>query len=264
MLPYLNIFGIKFPMYGLLIVLGCALAIFIVIKFRYKKSISGSDIGYCCCYTGIMAIIGAKLLYIITVLPNLIDRISSGSFTTSDFLNLLSGGFVFYGGAIGGILGVFIYSKQFKVNFLDLIENMIPGVPLAHAIGRIGCFCAGCCYGMPYPPPIGVYFKPDSVAPLGQSFFPIQLCEAFLNLILFIIIFTYSRHERKPGKIIGMYLIGYGIERFILEFFRYDSIRGIFFGLSTSQWISIILIPIGILFFVGIFNKKRSIPKEAQ
>ncbi len=61
-----------------------------------------------------------------------------------------------------------------------------------------------------------------------------------------------------------MYLIGYGIERFILEFFRYDSIRGIFFGLSTSQWISIILIPIGILFFIGIFNKKRSIPKEAQ
>ena len=57
MLPYLNIFGIKIPMYGLLIVLGCALAIFIITKFRYKKSISRSDIGYCCCYVGITAVV---------------------------------------------------------------------------------------------------------------------------------------------------------------------------------------------------------------
>jgi len=66
-----------------------------------------------------------------------------------------------------------------------------------------------------------------------------------LNLILFVVIFVYSRRERRSGQILGLYFIGYSIIRFILEYFRYDMVRGIFGGLSVSQWISILLLPVG-------------------
>jgi phosphatidylglycerol:prolipoprotein diacylglycerol transferase len=125
-----------------------------------------------------------------------------------------------------------------------------------HAIGRIGCFCAGCCYGRAMDPPFGVYFRADSVAPIGVALFPVQLLESVLNFILFIILFGYSRKPRADRQITGLYIACYGVIRFILEFFRGDGERGILWIFSTSQWISLALIPLG-LYWLLKATKKR-------
>jgi phosphatidylglycerol:prolipoprotein diacylglycerol transferase len=173
-----------------------------------------------------------------------------------DVTFLLTHGFVFYGGLIGAVAGIFIYSKQFRLRTWHLIDGLIPSVPLIHAIGRIGCFCAGCCFGQPTAPPWGVYFRADSVAPHGVALFPVQLLESALNFILFVALFAYSRKPRADKQITGLYVAGYGVIRFALEFFRGDSDRGVFWLLSTSQWISLVIIPIG-LYFVLKHAKKR-------
>lgn len=257
MLPFIFVFGLKISMYGLLIVLGVAIGTAAAVFFPSKKGVSKQDIIFATCYAGIGALLGSKILYLIITIPQLLNHKEQIIFSKELITELITSGFVFYGGLIGGVLSVYIYARKFNLHFLNLIEIMVPVVPLIHSIGRIGCFCAGCCYGKPMDPPFGVHFHPESVAPKGIALFPIQLLESVLNLMLFIGIFIYSRKERRSGQILGLYFIGYGIVRFILEYFRYDVARGIFWGLSVSQWISILLLPIG-LYLLKIINKDRS------
>ena len=150
MLPYINIFGLQIPMYGLVIfigiLIGSAIAIWYFSKFNNIKK---DDVFYAILYGVIGLAIGAKLLYLVTNIPFLIENYGKLDLWAT-IINMFKGGFVFYGGLLGGILGVFIYSKQFKVSFKSLMLTLIPVVPLVHSIGRIGCLCAGCCYGMEY------------------------------------------------------------------------------------------------------------------
>lgn len=256
MLPFIFIFGLKISMYGLLIVLGVVIASTVAVLFPSKNGVPKQDIIFAICYAGIGAFLGAKILYLIITIPQLLSYKEQVIFSMELITELISHGFVFYGGLIGGVLAVYIYARKFKLHFFNLIEIMVPVVPLIHSIGRLGCFCAGCCYGRPMAPPFGVHFHPDSVAPQEIYLFPIQLLESSLNFILFIFIFIYSRKERRSGQILGLYFIGYSIVRFMLEYFRYDVVRGILWGLSVSQWISILLFPVG-LYLLKIINNDR-------
>ena len=150
MLPYINIFGFELATYGLIIFIGVAIGSFIAIQYFSKFfDIKKEDIFYAILYGIIGVIIGAKLLYFITNIPFLIENYNNLDLWNT-FLQMLKGGFVFYGGLIGGIFGLFIYSKQFKISFKSLCLILVPVIPLVHSIGRIGCLCAGCCYGMEY------------------------------------------------------------------------------------------------------------------
>ena len=159
---------------------------------------------------------------------------------------LFTNGFVFYGGLIGAVLAMWWYTHHFKMDFWQSVELLIPSVPLVHAFGRIGCFCGGCCYGIPFDPPIGIAFTNSPVAPNGIPLFPVQLVEAGLNFLLFFFLLWFARKPRPQGRILGAYVIAYAVIRFVLEFLRYDYERGILWVFSTSQWISLILLPIGI------------------
>ncbi len=256
MLPFIYIFGLKISIYGLLIVLGVATGSTVAVFFSSKKGVPRQDIIFAICYAGIGAFLGAKFLYLTITIPQLLNRKGHVTFSWLMITELITYGFVFYGGLIGGILAVYIYARKYKLHFFNLIEIMVPVIPLIHSIGRLGCFCAGCCYGRPMAPPFGLHFHPDSVAPQEITLFPIQLLESALNLILFIGIFIYSRKERRSGQILGLYFMGYGIIRFILEYFRYDAARGIYLGLSVSQWISILLVPIGLYLLRGMKDHK--------
>ena len=259
MLPFINVFGISIPMYGLMISIGVALGVLAAVYLPCKKNIPRQDLFFSFCYAGIGVFIGAKLLYLITVAPSLFFSDDAPEITLELIIRLFRYGFIFYGGVFGGILAVYIYTKKYKLSFINIMEVLIVSVPLIHAVGRIGCFCAGCCYGRPAAPPWGVYFKAGSSAPYGVSLFPIQLLESAINIVLFAAIFIYSRKDRKDGQIIGFYFVGYGIERFILEYLRYDQ-APILLGLSLSQIISLLIIPIGILLFArpNIFKQKVS------
>lgn len=250
MLPFIPLFGFKLPMYGLLIAAGVALGVFVAWRFPCKKGIPRQDVLFASCYAGIGAMAGAKLLYLAVTLPQILLAPNPPPFSWGLAQALFTGGFIFYGGVLGGLLGIFIYCRQYRLGFIRLTEILVPSVPLAHAVGRIGCFCAGCCYGRPMDPPWGLFFREDSFALHGVALFPVQLLECGLNLALFAALFIFSRRERPAGSVLGFYLVGYGVERFALEFFRYDAIRGVFWGLSTSQWISLLLAPAGIFLLV--------------
>lgn len=258
MLPTIEIFGVPISMYGLMIVIGGFLGIYIAVKRRKKYNIEKDDVVFSSCYAAIGLIIGAKLLYIITILPTIIEHRKIIFSSMSNFISLLSGGFVFYGGLIGAVLGYYIYCKQYKINIISLLDLIAPSIPLIHGFGRLGCFFAGCCYGIEYTGRFHVTFRESIAAPNLMPLFPVQLVESGVNFVLFILLMLYARKLRKPGNILGVYIICYSIIRFILEFFRGDAVRGLFFGISTSQWISLPLLILGIILCVKGVREKSN------
>lgn len=262
MYPFINIGNFQFPMYGLCILIGAVLGVSLAMRRAKKTTIDPDDVLYSITYTAIGAILGGKLLYVITAWEHISTNLDFYFGSFAGFREFFSYGFVFYGGLMGG-LAVFIpYCIVRKLNLGEMINVIIPSVPLVHGIGRIGCFFAGCCYGMPMDPPWGVYFN-SAMAPHGVALFPVQLLEAALNVLLFLFLYNYAKKPRKPGSVLGLYLICYAVERFLLEYLRYDEIRGFLFGISTSQFISLVLIPIGLALVFLKFEEKLGIPALA-
>lgn len=145
----------------------------------------------------------------------------------------LGGGFVFYGGLIFGLIFYFIYSLGLKKFNFKKSYLLVPGLIFGHAVGRVGCFLTGCCYGslcdLPWALKIEGYFR-----------HPVQLYEAFALFYLGYLSLKWIKKKKNNLYIISSYLLYYSLLRFVLEFFRGDEVRGIFWlSLSTSQYISI-------------------------
>lgn len=191
----------------------------------------------------------AKVLYIIVTYPikDFFKVIYLMLFRGRD--DLLSEGFVFYGGVIGGIFGFLIGTKVAKCHINDFIDFFAVLIPLVHGFGRIGCFCSGCCYGIPYNGPFSVtYTCPLSTVPIGIGIFPVQLLEAFLLFILAVVMFILFMKKKK--NIIFGYFISYAFIRIITEQLRFDEERGSILGLSTSVFISIIIILVSVILLI--------------
>lgn len=182
--------------------------------------------------------IGAKVFFLAFSMP---DRAIDYSKEVNFWLG---GGFVFYGGLIFSALFALVFSFFKKSLGVVDLAVITPGLTIGHAIGRLGCLLAGCCYGSHCDLPIAIRFK-------GELRHPVQLYEFFGLALLFILLRKWVKEEKLSSALNG-YLLGYASLRFVLEFFRGDEIRGVFDGLSTSQWISIVLIVLvlGINFLV--------------
>jgi len=213
---------------GFVLLPGLLLGILVAIRLGRYYSIKKDDIFYCSLYGIIGLIIGAKLLYLLTNIPLLITNWEQIVSNPQLLLALFTGGFVFYGGVIGGVLGIYLYAKQFKLSFKNLLLSLIPCIPLVHTLGRIGCFAAGCCYGIEYDGFGAIVFTHSLTAPNYVPLFPVQLVESFLNLVIFAILLGTYKRFLNTYKTIGLYCILYSIVRFILEFLRGDVIRGFF------------------------------------
>lgn len=237
----IQIGNIIIPYYGLFIVFGILLggiAGYIQVRLYCLDINDFITLAGC---VGIGAMVGAKILYIIVYLPQIdLSRITELDY----FSSLMNGGFIFYGGLLGGLVGVLVCSRVFKFDVITYMKIEIPLIPLAHAFGRVGCLLTGCCYGIPYDGPGAVIYNNSYIAPAGVSLFPVQGVEAFLEFCLALILFLYIYiRDKKRLKSVEIYLISYAVIRFILEFLRYDdSERGMIEGLSVSQWISILII----------------------
>ncbi len=247
---FIHIFGKSIPIYGLCWVIGIVLAAGVALLMCKRYGLDAFDLTCACAFVLVGAIIGAKLLFIIVTLPTIIElRLS--------LLEIISGGFVFYGGLLGGILGLYIYTRMFKESFPKYADLLSTVTPLGHACGRVGCLLGGCCYGMPYDGPFcWVYTDSIGNPPLGVPLFPIQLLEAALLMILFIVLVILYFKRVSHGTIAAVYLCTYAVMRFILEYFRGDAVRGGLWVLSTSQIISLlILIAVGVIVYI---RKKRA------
>lgn len=262
MLPFLNIFGQQLPMYGIMMVLGGTLAVLFACLRAKKRGLEPMDVLLASIFCFVFGLTGAKALFIITEIPAYITHIANHGFNLNWLMNeIITAGIVFYGGLIGGVFGGWLYTRLFRLDFWKHADVMIPFLPLAHGFGRVGCFCAGCCYGgaaletdPQWLQSLAVVYTNAIGAPNdGVARYPVQLFEAcFLIFILFPVMLLYSRKERRPGMIVGLYFIVYGVFRFMNEFLRDDAIRGIFGGVSTSQWISLTLVPLGIILMSGV------------
>ncbi len=257
MLPYICFLGKTVRMYGLCIAVGMVVAgFFMAFECKKKKLLWENALIAMATAIG-TGFIGSKILYLaVTFTPQeLLEIIKQGK--THD---ILSGGFVFYGGLICGVLGALLGIRVANCRMTDYENVLIKTVPLAHGFGRIGCFCAGCCYGKPTAGILHViYSHPVSDAPVGVPLVPVQLYEALFNFILFFVLLAIDRKYPKNRILLPVYILAYSAERFIIEFFRYDAARGFWLGLSTSQWISAAVFAAGaVLLAVRVSQKKAA------
>ena len=246
---YLNIFGFTIPVYGLMIVVGVLLSNIIAYFLVHKYMLNYNDFIILEAYAVLGGFIGSKMLYLIIFFKN----IEWNRLFEAEYFNILmQGGFVFYGGLIVGSLFLYFAGSLHKINVVEYLKKVIPIVPLAHCFGRIGCFCAGCCYGIPYSGIGSVIFPHNSFAIPDIQLFPVQLVEAGFLFFIFILI-LYFEIKYCFDYTIEVYLIAYSILRFCMEFLRYDNARGFFLFFSTSQWISIFMF---LFSFIIIFLRK--------
>lgn len=228
--------------YGLMIGIGI-LAAYLVAEYRAKrKNMDYEKIFGLTVWCLIGGILGAKLLYYVTEIKSII--------ADPKIMLDIANGFVVYGGIIGGIFAGFLFSKRYKLNFFRYFDLVMPSIALAQGFGRLGCFLAGCCYGIETKSIFSIVFHESAYAPNGVRLVPTQLISSGLDFLNFFVLVLLSGRVKADGQVAGFYLIFYSVGRFILEFFRGDLIRGSVGVLSTSQFISIFLFLFGCILVV--------------
>ena len=237
------------PAYGFMIALGVIIANIVALFVLKRTKQDFNDFVILEAYCMLGAFLGAKILYLVVSFREIEwNRVLDINYANQ----LMLAGFVFYGGLIGGLILVVIAGKFHKIDANEYIKNFIFLIPFIHSFGRIGCFLAGCCYGIPYEGLFSVTFPQESYALSGVSLFPVQLFEAGGLMIISSIILVLQLRV-SFAYTIELYFVLYGLLRFVLERLRYDEARGFILGVSTSQWISIFLI----IFAVVLYCKKK-------
>ena len=194
---------------------------------------TGSDLGL---WIMIGGVVGARIAYVIA-------NWSHYAAAPWSILRFDQGGLVFYGGFIGGTLAVIAYARRRRVAILEMGDFAIGAVPLGHTLGRIGCFINGCCYGAPTEGPLACTLE-------GVSRHPVQLYEAAANAVIYLLLLRAAPRCRRPGALLGRYLLLYPTARFLLEFLRGD-IRLRWLGLTVAQAISLVLFAIGLALVIA-------------
>ena len=232
--------------YGVLIGVGFLLALAFAIKYcRYRDL--DSDLPYDLIWWIFpMSLLGARLMHCIVY----------GQM--QDFFNFNVGGFVFYGGAIGGVIGLVICCLIKKVNIIKTMDIAAPVLLLGQAFGRIGCYSAECCYGLEVTSkalqwfPISVYVGEANAYCLATFFWESMLC-----LIGFFVLAKLLQKFRHTGLIACSYLFYYGIVRYFTESFRHADAQATVSGLPISKIISLIIVLVGTIGIVTIVLRER-------
>ena len=239
--------------YGFLIAIGFLVALTLAAREAKRKDIPNEsvvDIGF---YALLSGIIGARLFFILTNLQSYLEH-------PLDMVKIWEGGLVFYGGVLFAFPTVIWFAKKKGLPLWQTADIWAPSIAIGHAIGRLGCFCAGCCYGKPAEGlPWSVTFtNPDSLAVLGTPLHPTQLYESAAELLNFLILITLRRHQSFKGQLFLMYILNYSIIRSVVEMFRGDEVRGFLFrGFSYSQAISAAMFITSLSLIIILKNRNR-------
>ncbi|MGM0655190.1 MAG: prolipoprotein diacylglyceryl transferase [Thermodesulfobacteriota bacterium] len=241
----LQIGSLKLYTYGFFVALGFIIAIWFTkrnAKFYGVPNQIVSDLFFTVL---ISALVGARILYVLINLNTYTDNFL-------DIFKIWNGGLVFFGGFIGGTLGAIIFLRIKKMDIWKTADVISPGLALGHAVGRFGCFFAGCCYGKSCSLPIAITFtNPDSLAPLNIPLHPTQLYMIASNVVLFLILLAIQRRKRFNGMVFLSYVMLYSVFRSIIEFFRGDFRGNFFFDfLSLSQGIGLLVSCTALVFMI--------------
>lgn len=203
------------------------LVVFLSRKFKYKKYELVSML-----MADVLGVVAGGILY---------TRILFGGF-----------GFSSLGGVLGSLLFLYVYSLITKKDFKYIMILFMPSIPLMYAIGKIGCFVAGCCHGIEYSGLLSIMYSNSLVAPNGINLFPVQIIETIVFLIIFIfIIFKYLK-SKMSIRLVMFEMILCGIFKFVLDFFRYSHNGKI---VSANQIMCLVIIVVGIIYLIRVKKK---------
>lgn len=231
--------------YGLLVATGFLTGIWWMARLAKQEGIDAQAAMDTAFWIVVAAIIGSRAAYVLI----------NGRYFLGHPLEVFyiwSGGLVFYGGMIGAVAAGWYFVRRYKLEFNRFADAAAPGVALGHAIGRLGCLAAGCCYGVPTQVPWAVTFTDaKSIAPTGVPLHPTQLYDAANEFVIFLILMALWPRRAFKGQIWWTWVALYAVGRSIVEMYRGDP-RGGFFGgaLSTSQTVAVAVVALSAYFYL--------------
>lgn len=242
---YMKLFGLTITYYGLFVTLGMVAGILVACKLAKKRGLKADDILILACYVIPIAILGARLYYVI---------FSGETYSFLEFFKIWNGGLAVLGGVIGGIIAIGLYCLIHKKNFFKVTDIAAVALILGQAIGRIGCYFGGCCYGIEVTNDAFKWF-PLSVQIGGVWHYSNFFYESLCCFVLFgIFLYLILKKINLSGIISGLYLIGYGTVRCGLESIR-DNHAALFIGsVKVSQLLSGLIIVAGIVIILVILD----------
>jgi phosphatidylglycerol---prolipoprotein diacylglyceryl transferase len=243
--------------YGVLLAAAYLLGLKVAMVRAEKRGLDATRILDLGIYIIVSALVGAKLLLLATDFK---------AFTSDprELVTLVRSGGVFYGGLILAVAVSLWYIRRAKLPLWTTCDAFAPGIALGHVVGRFGCFFAGCCYGRPTTLPWGMTFTDPLAAanagtPLGVPLHPTQLYEAGAEFLILLVLIASERKGRGfAGRTFWLYMLLYAVSRFVIEIYRGDPDRGHVGPLSTSQFISVLLVPIAIGMLVYLSGRGRA------
>ena len=265
--------------YGTLITIGFLLGLWVAVREAKRVGVDPDRVMDLAFWFLLAGLIGSRVMFDIVNWRNYYDACFDPAAVGRDapacyeILKIWEGGLVWYGGLLGAIVVGLWYMHRHRMPILKTCDAMAPSVALGHAFGRMGCFCAGCCFGRPTQTVTGVLFPSDSMAHRLQTerwpellsslhhslpIHPTQIYESLGEIAIFATLLLWRSRKRFHGQIFMAYLILYAVLRSIVEFFRGDHARGYLVqwevthrfgeavyrdvtGLSTSQLISLLV-----------------------
>ena len=274
--PWLNL---TLNTYGLLLAISFIVGLYVMARLAERDGLERSRVYDLGLWVLAASLIGSKLLMLVTEWDYY--RQQPSQIFTLDFFR--SGG-VFYGGFIAAVIASVIVMRRYGLPWWRTADAFAPGIAIGQAIGRLGCFSAGCCWGKPTTLPWGVHFTERGhditgvptlvnhlldpvqreywaqklgglIAPL--SLHPTQLYEAGATALIFAFLLWLRRHRSFDGQIILTYAALYAVARFVIEFWR-DDPRGEIFGLSTSQAIAVLLFVGSVAVYIYRIRQRRA------
>jgi phosphatidylglycerol---prolipoprotein diacylglyceryl transferase len=257
--PILLEFGfIKIFTYGLLVASGFFVAILFASNQAKKEGLDPQKVIDLCFYILVASLLGARLLYVIVEYRFFLEH-------PLEIIKFWKGGLVYYGGLILGMIVAVLYMKKKEMPLWQVADILAPSIAIGQAIGRWGCFFAGCCYGVKTDVPWAIVFSdPNSLAPQGIPLHPTQIYLSINAVVIFSILVWLRKRKSFDGQIIWTYGVLYSIGRFIIEYFRGDdrgyAVASLF---STSQFIGIGIFGISI-FMLIVMGRKRNGPAHSQ
>ncbi len=237
---------LSIPTYGFFVAAGFLLGMALALKRARQEGVKPEIITDLAFYILLGTLLGARIYYVG-------EHWAYFKVRPWEALYLWRGGLAFYGGFIGAFAMALWHVKRHHFPLWPLADLLAPSIAAGEAVGRLGCFSAGCCYGKPCQLPWAVTFtNPHSLAPLGIPLHPTQLYHALANLLIFLVLIWLYPKRRFKGEIFFVYLFLYGLARFAIEFFRGDP-RSFLGPLSLPQWFSLLAMAVAgfMLIYLG-------------
>jgi phosphatidylglycerol---prolipoprotein diacylglyceryl transferase len=260
---YPEIFHISFlHTYGVLVAAAFLAALWMAGRLARQKQLDPEKVTNLGIYCAMSAIAGAKLMMFVVDFPYYSEH--PGEIFS---LATVQAAGVFYGGLLAALAVAWWYMRRSRLPARETADVFAPAIALGHGIGRLGCFAAGCCWGIECRRPWAVTFTNPAAqelvgVPLNTPLHPTQLYEAVAELCIFGILYKRLQSAHRPGDIISLYLVLYSAVRFVVEFFRFHNQPNPFGPFNTSQWISLALFAAGSAHFLrqGLL---RTAPRQA-